>query len=65
MFRSYILILTEHPVYILKGTACSLGIKEVDDGYKGEIEDSPNDIELPSKILYADWSNFDNFVLCQ
>ena len=61
-FRSYILILAEHAVYILKGTVCSLGKEEVDDRDKREIEDGPNDVEFPLETLDADRGNLDDFV---
>jgi hypothetical protein len=43
-----------------ESTPCCLGVEEIDTRNEAEIEDSPNDVELPMQILDADGRNLDD-----
>ena len=54
------MILAEETVHVLEGAVGGFGVEEVDDGDEGEVEDDPDDVELPAEGLDADGGDFDD-----
>lgn len=53
-------ILSEKSVDVFKRTVCSFWVEKVDDRYKRCVENSPDDVELPVKVLDTNGCNFDD-----
>lgn len=56
------MVVCEEAVHILEGAVCCFGVEEVDDGDEGEVEDCPDDVELPAEGGDAWWCDFDNLL---
>ena len=54
------MVLTEETVNVLEGAVGGFGVKEVDNGHEGSVENRPNDIKLPLQGLNPDRGDFDD-----
>ena len=54
---TYVLVLAEHTIDIFQRSICCFRVKEVDNRDEGEVEECPDDVEFPLKILNADRSD--------
>ena len=55
-----ILVLAEEAVEVFEAAAGRFGIEEVDGGYKGEVEDGPDDVEPPMERLDTNRGDLNN-----
>ena len=58
---THILVFTEHAIDVLERAVGSLGVEQVYDGDEGEIEDGPDDVELPAEVLDAYGGDLDDY----